>query len=271
MSQQCIYCCTQLDPTSQSDDLKPSKEHIVPVALGGSGLFITYDACARCNSGLGERVDSPFIDMLPLAIKRHELKLEGNNGVIPPIIWQATSLKDGRKSRITISSDDNVDISFKPEVQNVDQGNYSKRLITGNRDQVTSIFKGMADKAKIRGQKFFTQSGSEIMHSDDAVKYFEIEEHDTFHASVVAFDKDIWLQGILKIILGLGHFIAGPDWTFSPNGGDPIRTVLACHPSMWPRQKMKGIICGSLPNDIKKILGITNETKAKNIHTRNPT
>ena len=40
-------------------DKEPSKEHIIPYALGGS--LTTYSVCKDCNSSLGSTIDSKFI------------------------------------------------------------------------------------------------------------------------------------------------------------------------------------------------------------------
>lgn len=72
----CIFC---------SEERPPSREHIFPLAIGGT---ITTDrVCAGCNSILGSRVDSALNNFLPVRTRRAELGLAGNSGE-PPSIFE---------------------------------------------------------------------------------------------------------------------------------------------------------------------------------------
>lgn len=72
----CIFC---------SQDHPPSREHIFPLAIGGT--VTTVRVCASCNSILGSRVDSALNNFLPVRTRRAELGLAGNSGE-PPSIFE---------------------------------------------------------------------------------------------------------------------------------------------------------------------------------------
>ncbi|MCR5778199.1 MAG: HNH endonuclease [Lachnospiraceae bacterium] len=65
----CIICGDNFD-----DNTVPSKEHIIPEALGNEKL-VTYCVCEKCNNELGSNVDSYLTDYILVKMLRKE-KLE---------------------------------------------------------------------------------------------------------------------------------------------------------------------------------------------------
>lgn len=63
----CIIC---------GKEKEPSKEHIIPEALGNKS-FITYKVCERCNNQLGAYVDNHLTDHVLIKMKRKNMKLFG--------------------------------------------------------------------------------------------------------------------------------------------------------------------------------------------------
>lgn len=263
----CIYCRSEINHNEPPDDMTCSKEHIVQFALGGSNSFTTMDASTKYNSDLGRDIDSKFINLMPLAIKRHTLKLKGQSGTIPSIVWQARSLDNGEPSSITIHPDGNIDYAFDPLVVKDIKNAHEERLVAGSPDRVQEILTGMLAKATKQGKTIYSETGERISRLEDFEPHFEIEETDLFRASVQAFDFEVWVRGIFKIVLGLGHVILGPDWTFSADGGDRVRSVLFCDREHWPAQSMKGFVVGELPPTIRKVMGIMSSVSAANHHT----
>lgn len=264
---QCIYCYSELNHNGPADEMTRSKEHIVPYALGGSNAFTTMDVSKKYNNDFGRDIDAKFINLLPVSIKRHMLQLAGSSGKIPPIVWHAHSLDNKKPSRITIHSDGKVECSFNTATGQSKEKTHVKRSVSGSKDQVMEIFSGILAKSVKKGETIYSISGEEIKTIDDVTKHFEIEESDWFRASIQAFDLDIWTRGIFKMILGLGHLILGPEWTFSSDGGDRIRTVLANDREQWSDHTLKGFVTDKLPSEIAHMLGITTETRERNIHT----
>lgn len=68
-----------------------SLEHVIPKAIGNNS-FTTNNVCKDCNSELGEKIDSKFLNCLPIKMKREALCLEGYKGSIPQV------LKEGKDS-----------------------------------------------------------------------------------------------------------------------------------------------------------------------------
>ncbi len=251
----------------RDETLTLSDEHIIPFALGGSNGFTTKDASKKYNSDLGRDIDAKFINLLPLSIKRHILQLQGQSGSIPPIEWLARSTDNGEPARIKIHSNGHVEYIFDTVVIDDKKTSHEERLVAGSPDRVKDILNGMLSKADRKGQTLYSETGTKIEQSVDFEKFFEIEETELFHASVQAFDFDVWVRGMFKIILGLGHIILGPNWTFSSDGGDRIRSVLFSKREDWPERSLKGFSVGTLPESIHSILGITPTVRAANLHT----
>ena len=263
----CIYCRSELNQNQPPDDFTYSKEHIIPYALGGSDVFSTRDASTKYNSELGRDIDSKFVNLLPLSIKRHMHQIAGHSGKIPPIRWKAKSLQEGDPATITINADGQVDYTFDTVFVKDTKKTHEDILVGASPDQMRRILVGMLQKASKKGKACYSQTGKRISQLEDFEPYFEIAETSQFHSSVVAFDFEIWTRGIFKIILGLGHVILGPNWTFSADGGDRIRTVLFCDRIHWPAQSLNGFLTGELPEDIRRMAGITPVVRQENKHT----
>ena len=70
----CIICGEKFD-----GNVKPSKEHIIPKALG-NGKLITYNVCEKCNNDLGGNVDNYLTDYILIKIIR-KCKVDENTQV----------------------------------------------------------------------------------------------------------------------------------------------------------------------------------------------
>lgn len=62
----CIICDENFN-----NIIKPSKEHIIPEALGNKKL-VTYCVCEKCNNNLGSNVDSYLTDYILVKIIRKD-------------------------------------------------------------------------------------------------------------------------------------------------------------------------------------------------------
>ena len=263
----CIYCRSELNRNHPPDDMTVSKEHVVPYALGGSDAFSTLDVSKKYNNQFGHDIDAKFINLLPLSIKRHILHIAGQSGKIPPITWRAQSLDNGARSTITIDADGRIDCSFDTMTERVETQKGEWLSVSGSPDKVTGILSGLLAKASKRGKEIYTTSGEKVRSTDDVFRQRDIEDSNHFRASIQAFDMDIWIRGIFKMVLGLGHILLGPEWTFSVDGGDRIRTVLVTERKEWPINCIRGFATGELPSEIGRVLGITAEVRKANRHT----
>jgi hypothetical protein len=50
------------------------------------------------------------------------------------------------------------------------------------------------------------------------------------------FNQKVWARGVMKITLGLGHKILGPEWTFG-EWGELLRRCLSDDESRWPKDQ----------------------------------
>lgn len=244
-----------------------TREHIVPFAIGGSNAFSTFDVSKKYNNDYGRDIDAKFINLLPISIKRQMLHLVGQSGKVPPIVWRGKSMDNGAPSTITIHDDWSVECEFDISTERIDKQTHEILSISGDADKVKSILSGMLQKYEKHGKRIYSASGEEIATMDDFAKHYEVEESDNFGCSIQVFDFDVWTRGIFKMILGLGHVLLGPDWTFSSDGGDRFRTVLAVDRQQWPVNSMRGFMTGELPSEIAHVLGIDQEVREKNKHT----
>lgn len=116
----CIIC-----GESFSDIVKPSKEHIIPKALGNKKL-VTYCVCGKCNNDLGSNVDSYLTDYILVKIIR-KAALEKDKDLK---IFDSVMTNDrGEKFRITDQGPEkfpNVSIDKKQcvrmEVSSLEEG-----------------------------------------------------------------------------------------------------------------------------------------------------
>lgn len=267
---QCIYCRSELNDNDPQDGMTRSKEHIVPFALGGCDVFSTMDVSKKYNNDFGHDIDAKFINLPPISIKRHMLHLVGQKGKVPPIIWRGHSLDNGAPATITIHADSKVECAFDITTERIATKTHETLSVSGDADKVKDILSGMLakyGKQGKRGKRIYSESGEEIRTMGDFAKYYQIEESNVFGFSIQAFDFDVWIRGISKMILGLGHVLLGPEWTFSSDGGDRFRTVLVMDRQHWPINSMRGTAMGELPHEIAHMLGITPEVREKNKHT----
>ncbi len=88
----CIICGENF-----SNRVKPSKEHIIPEALGNEKL-VTYCVCEKCNNDLGSNVDSYLTDYVLVKMIRKD-KLEKDKDL--QIFDSAMTDDKGKKYRIT--------------------------------------------------------------------------------------------------------------------------------------------------------------------------
>lgn len=115
----CIFCLEE----------KPSSvEHIFPLALGGT---VTTDrVCADCNSLLGLKVDSSFVNLPNIQMRRGQFGLSGNSRTVPSP-WEFF-LRDG----VMIGSD-----GSKVAIRNCEVhggGGFSAKVLPNTRTIVNS-------------------------------------------------------------------------------------------------------------------------------------
>jgi len=258
----CIYWPTvTLNSDKPENDGTATLEHIIPFAVGGSDSLSTMDVCKKANNDLGSEVDAPFCNLLPIAIKRHELQIPGQSGKIPDIVWNAISDR-GARGRVTIHPDRSVDFELLPDVD-TRAGNI---VVRGGADRVKSIIEGLLRGAEKRGETLHSTDGAILTSLDDCLQVAEVEIVDKVRCSVQYFDHEAWVRGLMKIALGAGHVLLGPEWTFSSDG-DLIRQYVVNPRANWPKRQPRGYIYGEWPRSLRIPLGKTKEVRDNMYHT----
>lgn len=260
---QCIYRPEVTLNNRVGDDDSASTEHIVPWAVGGSNGFTTQDASKRSNNDLGSEVDAPFANQLPIAIKRHELKIASQAGNIDPIIWPATTAR-GAKGKVTIFEDGTVEVDLPPDVQKDDEGRV--KSVAGSRARVEPIIAGLVQGWRKRNETRYDASGKLLQSLEDCLSSADTELVDRLRCRVDYFDPEVWTRGILKITLGLCHNVVGPAWTFSENA-KPIRAMVTNTKPNWPNTIPRGYIAGEWARNIRVALGKTASVRDSFQHT----
>jgi hypothetical protein len=261
-----MTCCIYVPKRKLNDDRPPndltkSTEHIVPWALGGSNGCTIDDVSTKANNDLGSEIDAPFSNLLPIASWRHTLKLEGQSGTIPPIEFDAVGTKTGTPAKVLFHADGRVEFAPRLEVQRQEIVPGAEKLsIGGERADVERVLKGMREKAERTGRKFNTLQGDPMASAADYEQNYEVIELDEFKLLEVKprlpeFNQKVWARGVMKMVLGLGHKVLGPEWTFGEWGG-LVRRCLAGDESQWPKDRLRGRLTSKLPTPIRNILGI---------------
>lgn len=261
---QCIYRPEiTLNHDDPANDSTASLEHFIPWAAGGSGGFSTRQVSKKANNDLGSSVDAPFSNLLPIAIKRHQFRIKSQGGNIEPIIWEATA-ENGAAATVTIDADFNVEFRIRPDVQK----NLAGQVISvaGAKDQVVPILKGLLGGWRKRNETAYDKNGKVLKSLEDCLTVSDIELLDKFRCRVQFFNPEIWGREIMKIVLGLGHDLLGPSWTFGPNG-NLIRQFLHNAQANWPTDQPRGFIAGEWGRGFRVALGKTAKVRDTYQHT----
>jgi hypothetical protein len=252
----CIYSGKVLDASDA--DLKPSAEHIIPLALGGSNQFTTRDVSLIANNRAGDEIDDAVASTIPFLMLRHRYRLQGNRKVIPSLKMKGEFIDIVAPAEMSISPDGVVEFMFQNEQKT------SGELISlgSTEDRIRFFLRGRLEQAKQRKLHLFTQFG-EVTDDEDieiALLLGNRNEGREFKGSVrvdvAAFDE-ARARLMVKIALGLGHRVLGPEWTFGPGG-----MMLRSH--LFPGMKdlnfglLKGTIDADVPAIIAEIVGLAD-------------
>lgn len=193
----CIYCEIELNFKTKGEPNSASEEHIIPLSIGGSNGFTTLDVCKRSNNDLGSSVDAPFSNTLPIAIKRHELKIKSSSGKIPPIVWHGHS-DDGIPGKMTIHSDGTGDIAFEPSVVRNNIGNVEVISVGAPEEIFNTIIAGKINKMNKSNGTLRSMSGEQLTTLDDVFSVAEEKLIDRINFKIAYFEQEAWTRGILK-------------------------------------------------------------------------
>jgi hypothetical protein len=222
--QRCIYCTEVMLADGESGDarLRPSREHIIPSALGGPDALCTFDVCQGCNSTLGKTTDGDLMRENIVAIVRQRFDMPGYSGKVPDVVMPATSMQTGAAFEMRIPAAGDVVYHAPPQVtsKTLPDGNESFS-VRGTAAQVEAIVKGKKAKIERAGWRMLHPDGSLLTSVEDSIAAAVAEETTEFNARFTYNQIPIW-RGLIKTAFNFAHDVLGDQWTFSP-AAQPVR------------------------------------------------
>jgi hypothetical protein len=258
----CIYTKKPLNDDVPANDLTRSVEHIIPYAIGGSDAFTTADVSKKSNNDLGSTVDADFTNLLPIAIKRHQLKIKSQGGKIPDIIFNGTTEFDGR-ARIVIHPDQTYDFELVTKV--VKDSKSQAVEVAGGRDEVEKMIGNLMRGWAKRGESYRSKGGVEINSVEKAMETADIKLMNGANFNVEFFDRNVWMRGIFKIALGLGHKLMGNEWAFG-EAAEQMRNFVMNPDAKREDIKLRGVIDGEWDRKIRLVFGKNRMTRDSMVH-----
>lgn len=178
------------------EDAAFTKEHIVAAAIGGS-LALSISVCNPCNSGLGSRVDAPFLRDFFISSKRLELGLVGQSGQSPELTFTGTMKAFGKDipGEYSITPESKKLHATKPFEQK--DGNIG---IVGGDKQTSKILAQL--------QNAYAQKGHTLNNINISKEVPEMHVTMQFNLSVLD-------RAFVKIALALAHKELGEEFSKS--------------------------------------------------------
>lgn len=195
----CIIC----------EELKESSiEHIIPKSLGNKNLITTL-VCKECNSKMGEKIDSPFVNNILIELQRNDLGLKGYKGKVPNP-WENGKDSEGNRIR--------VDDNFKPKLTpNLVDNNTGFLILAGSKEE---IYEHGTNKLKRMGA-----SETELNNFKNKVKNTELKDIQAeIHYEFKMFFNDL-IPGFLKIAYEVMYELAGEQYV-NDKIGKKIQSIL---------------------------------------------
>jgi hypothetical protein len=251
----CIYTGDVLDPTDEK--LKPSNEHVIPLALGGSNQFTTADVS-----------DDAVAGALPFLMLRQTYNLVGHRKTVPSVKISGEFLDIGARARCEIEQSGALSFTIQNETQvkeveiETRTGGATKGTIIkigSTEERARILLRARLEQARSRKLSLYSQFG-EIKDEEDievALSYADRNEGRQFKGRVTVDVNAMNVaraRRMVKIALGLGHRVLGPEWTFGPGG-----MMLRAH--LFPAKKdlnfgdLRGTIDADVPKVMKDIFG----------------
>ncbi|KQU01819.1 hypothetical protein ASG60_18385 [Methylobacterium sp. Leaf469] len=258
----CIYTGKSLVPGDEK--LKPSHEHIVPLALGGSNGLTTDDVSADANARAGKEIDDAVASLLPYLTLRHRYGLKGNRQTIPSVVLKG-QFEEGSTAHATMEISAGADVTFTFQKEQTVAGTVATggQLVSFDttEERTRFLLQKRLEQARARNLKIFTPFG-QVKDEEDieiALMLADRADQGRFKASLsidVAAIQFAVAKLMTKIALALGHRVLGPEWTFS-GSGDLLREGL------WtPLGAKPPAIKGTLTAQIEQSLGPILHVKA---------
>jgi HNH endonuclease len=224
--QRCIYCKEIMLAEGEAGDtqLRPSREHVIPSALGGPDALCTFDVCSGCNSNLGKTTDGEIMREDIVTIVRQKFGMPGYSGKIPELVMPTWSVQTGTAFEMRIPDVGDVIYHAPPQVTSSTDDDGSERFsVRGTRKQVEAIVRSKYAKAKRQGRRMLNPDGSALTSIEEGIAAAVPEETTEFKARFTYNEIPVW-RGLIKIAFNFAHVVLGDQWTFSQQA-EPLRNA----------------------------------------------
>ncbi len=250
----CIYTGIELDPNDP--DACPSREHIVPMSLGGSNQFVIDDVARKANNRAGQEIDNAVASLLPYLMLRQKYGLTGHRGSVPDVTMRGRfcDLEVEAVARFTATGEIEFDLKDEHRTQG--------RLIEigGTEERVRFLVSQRLKQAKSKGLSLVTRAGDITDEEDiDIALMLETRQEGKQFKAEVAIDLRDFNFAVarlsLKIALGLGHLVLGSRWSRGA-GAHRLRMDLFRKPNDPSIAQIRGQVSTELQPDINAALGV---------------
>lgn len=196
------------------EDIK-TEEHIFPKAIGGR--LVLWPVHKKCNSDLGELVDSKLTNDRGVLIRRHEFKLVGNSGQLPnPLMGVKLTNEHGlpfsynpktdfKRNRNIFSSKENLEV-----YQEIDEGQTDE-------DALDRLVENIQKEMRRRNVEPFSRE--EIVQSAEKLHQTHRLEAD------VSYFPFAHQPALIKIAYELGVYWLGEKYLDDPKASE-LRSYL---------------------------------------------
>jgi hypothetical protein len=249
----CLYTGFDLDAASSDDAHVPSREHVIPLALGGVEGLAVECVSRRANNRAGHEIDDRLASMTPYLMLRQRYKLEGQRGNIPNVRFEGEFADIGRQAWLDVEADGSLCWGFENE--NAKRGRIT--TLSGTPEQVQDRLVAILKNAGPKGLNLLTPWG-QIKDAEDidiGLMLADSESGREFRSRLKFDLKDFSLtvgRFAVKVALGAGLLVLGPEWAFGPSG-ILLRRALFCEAGDLPR--IHGTCAASLPGSLREAFG----------------
>lgn len=252
----CIYLGEDLDDMSCTTDLRPTKEHIIPLSLGGSNHFFVFDVSQRANTRAGNEIDNAVASSLPFLMIRQRYGLAGHRKIIPTVVLAGQFENIRERAELSIDSTGCLSWKFidKPEMHG------DLVTISGGEEKMRLLLQARLRQAKTHNKTLSTKFG-QIVDEEDieaALLLSDSKQGKEFHANVMINVKDYhyaFVRLLTKIALCAGHLVLGAEWTFSPEGIF-LRNAIFAKPADQTMPEIHGSLTYDFDQRMVELLGI---------------
>lgn len=251
----CLYTGRDIVEGASSDDAHPSREHPIPLSLGGLDAFSVEDVSRAANNEAGNKIDDRLAANPLLLMLRQRYRLEGHRGGVPDLHFQGAFTDINRDAWLDVTADGQLAWGFPGSSQSRGQA----KMLTGSEQQIRGRLASMLRSASTKGLRLQTLWG-DIRDADDieaAILLADKEEGREFKASLRLNLRDFLTaleRFCVKVALCAGYKVLGPEWAFGP-AGIKLRSTLFASDAALARSGVRGSVQAELPVEFRDALG----------------